>query len=811
MAASAESNTTAAQPASLVDKDTRAYFIHLRQILRGANFDDTNAIDRFGELDGFLEMNDPEQREILLLNAFVEVRGKEGKLCLDPRCSVALEDLMRATLIASGSSPLSPLAKRIAEFFSRLAGKYLFLAMDPFGSRVLESALVCLHSILHTTIAMQKKGEIDSAKPPIDIESLILDFCRELEEHWTKLLSDRNASFLIRVLFRLLAGCIVVKEPAKPSSMGSTSVNRLESRYDPNNNHNNNNNNNNNGNEKDKSEKDGDDLKAKETRKMPFSFKTALQHMVMMITGSLSDNNVAGLVFHVTAGPSLAVLMSVLQYSHKSPLGQLAKRILKIQSPKKKHKKKKSKKKKKKDNIEEEKMTKEYEDQVDLMLKDRIGSLVLEQMIKVVKPNLFVSIANRKCIKDNLVDLAQHHTANFIVQRIAERAADLNCDSVISMIIDALAPNLSLFADRPGVILQLVGLGLKNTELQTTLFESIQKSMKEEGTPLAKSLLMLHGKTSTWRRRAPRPSPFSVLGSLITKELLNYSSDIVKPLIDSFGDIQTDDLVSAATNPNASRAIEHFLQGNFFEAQMKLITNLKGHFSDLAKDKYGSHCIEKCFAITPLAKKEEIVSELAKSYQTLQREKYANFVLRNCKVQQYLQQKDIWKQEQIKMERKRKVFLELVEEDEKLKKKTESVRQERARHLQTATTTTTTTTTTKHDDRKQTKKRKKEAIAKEDVDDDDDDEENETKDAAMMEIERVFSAKQPEKKKTKTKRAEKKAKKNKDKEEEEDSGASNSLDFVFKAIADTKKADKSSSSSSSTTDVKKKKKKTKTK
>jgi len=107
---------------------------------------------------------------------------------------------------------------------------------------------------------------------------------------------------------------------------------------------------------------------------------------------------------------------------------------------------------------------------------------------------MFMKIANRSCVKDKLVQLAQHTTGNFIVQRIAERAAAQRCDQIISNIIDALAPNLSLFAgtfghllklffntdvdtktDRPGVILKLVELGLKNPELQPTLFESIEK------------------------------------------------------------------------------------------------------------------------------------------------------------------------------------------------------------------------------------------------------------------------------------------------------------------------------------------------
>ena len=71
---------------------------------------------------------------------------------------------------------------------------------------------------------------------------------------------------------------------------------------------------------------------------------------------------------------------------------------------------------------------------------------LLNCYIKVVKPKVFIAIANRKCVKDKLVDLAQHMTANFIVQRIAERAAAEQCDKIVSNIIEALAPNLSLFA-----------------------------------------------------------------------------------------------------------------------------------------------------------------------------------------------------------------------------------------------------------------------------------------------------------------------------------------------------------------------------
>jgi len=53
--------------------------------------------------------------------------------------------------------------------------------------------------------------------------------------------------------------------------------------------------------------------------------------MVSMILGSISEDDIAGLAFHATAGPSLVVLLSVLPHSNKKSLEHLAKKLLKIQ------------------------------------------------------------------------------------------------------------------------------------------------------------------------------------------------------------------------------------------------------------------------------------------------------------------------------------------------------------------------------------------------------------------------------------------------------------------------------------------------
>jgi hypothetical protein len=127
-----------------------------------------------------LPLSDEDQRQSLLFNAWTEVQGKEYKLATDPRCSLVLQDLLRATLIASGSSITSPFSKRIGDFFSRCMGQYVNLAVDSLGSRVLETTLTCLHSLFLASVRGKgtQEGEEEESVLPIDVESLILDFCR---------------------------------------------------------------------------------------------------------------------------------------------------------------------------------------------------------------------------------------------------------------------------------------------------------------------------------------------------------------------------------------------------------------------------------------------------------------------------------------------------------------------------------------------------------------------------------------------------------------------------------------------------------
>ena len=83
-------------------------------------------------------------------------------------------------------------------------------------------------------------------------------------------------------------------------------------------------------------------------------------------------------------------------------------------------------------------------------------------------------------------------------------------------------------------------------------------------------------------------------------------------------------------------------------------------FWQLAQDKYGSHCVDKCYQLSEMSKKEMITKELLKHERELNTSFYGKHVLKNCRVEQYKKKRDVWRSKEQQNEKTRERFSDIL-------------------------------------------------------------------------------------------------------------------------------------------------------
>jgi nucleolar protein 9 len=125
--------------------------------------------------------------------------------------------------------------------------------------------------------------------------------------------------------------------------------------------------------------------------------------------------------------------------------------------------------------------------------------------------------------------------------------------------------------------------------------------------------------------------------------------------------LSPESLLKWARDPVCSRVLEQFFVSSVVtvKSKRKLLRGLTGHFGDLAKDKYASHLIDKCWRVSSLELKELIAGELASQERALSDNTYGRFALRNCKIDLFKRRKEEWKQIELGVEKKKDFFKDL--------------------------------------------------------------------------------------------------------------------------------------------------------
>jgi nucleolar protein 9 len=85
----------------------------------------------------------------------------------------------------------------------------------------------------------------------------------------------------------------------------------------------------------------------------------------------------------------------------------------------------------------------------------------------------------------------------------------------------------------------------------------------------------------------------------------------------------------------------------------------------MAKDKYASHIVDKCWMSADINLKEQMAQMLKDNQRQLSNFPHGRAILSNCRIDEYRRSKGQWKERQLGMERKKDLFADIVGEKRK--------------------------------------------------------------------------------------------------------------------------------------------------
>ncbi|KAF9970274.1 Nucleolar protein 9 [Actinomortierella ambigua] len=565
-----------------------------------------------------------EDQQLFLENVYTEVQGKELVLATDHSCSLILEKLLRVS---------NDFQLRV--FFDKLNGNFLKLFAHRFASHVCQTLVtLCADAVEREVRSNETKAPAQSEVSANDgvllsAEELILNMCRQTQDEFASLISDPFASHVLRVIIHVLAGRTVDDGSGKGNIRSKKSA-----KYNDANN-----------------SKVNAGTIQRSTRAVPPSFKEMLRSITEAMTTGLSATIVRSLAVHQVANPVLQLLLEIQAKDDPAGKDALVDKLLM-------------------DITQEEQPGQKNDDRdayVETLLRDQVGSHLLETIVRVASPALFQKFYTTY-FRGRLSKLSFHPIANYVIQQFFVNAKNA---IQLEMMIDEVLPSFEEFLKfgRPGVIRAVVEAAKNVGACHKQVIKGLCAAFHTSGPAERKDFInvVLHMETheqfkardSSQEERKPT---FHPQGAIILQLLLQYPEEHNKIVTDSyFG--QKEDLVYAWTlDSTGSHVIEAFLTSPTVNLKMKkkILKSFLGKYHVMALDKYGGHTVDKCWAVSDIDMKEKIATELLQHEQALSQSFYGKFILRNCKIDQFKRKKADWLEREKGNERKKEMFKDIL-------------------------------------------------------------------------------------------------------------------------------------------------------
>lgn len=303
------------------------------------------------------------------------------------------------------------------------------------------------------------------------------------------------------------------------------------------------------------------------------------------------------------------------------------------------------------------------------LIRDPVGSHLLE-VIAQYAPNPIYRKIYKTYVKGKLEKFSLHPISNFVVQNLityVRKAKQLDeMMKELSGSFGKLVKN-----GKYGVIRALVDASAKLETSQKEVVEAIAAGLNmPEGSDRKEfvNCCMRMWTIEQWNGATDNEKldlyKFHLQGSLIVQGIMKMEAEVNAIVTNSFLSQRPDTVYRWCFSPLGSRAFESIVASTHVNMKMKkkIIRDLSGHYVALAKDKFGSHILEKCWYNADIDSKEKIASEIVKHEHELSSHFIGKGILWTCKIDQYKRRHDDWVEREKGAERKREMFKDILGE-----------------------------------------------------------------------------------------------------------------------------------------------------
>ncbi|KAI8330392.1 armadillo-type protein [Choanephora cucurbitarum] len=565
-----------------------------------------------------------EDQRLFVENVYSEVDGNEFRLSTNYSCSLILEKLLK---VSDGF--------QLRVFMDKMSGKTVELFAHRFASHVYQTLLTLAADVVEReqTEGVTDKGA-EGEGELLSMEKLILGVCEEIKPHIGGLISQQFASHDIRILLFVLAG----KRIDETGDIKGKLRSKKSTQYKRENN--------------DTFTKAN--VRLSPIRKVPDSFKAMFRTLTTELAINMSETEVRTLSVHKVANPVLQLLIE-MQENDKE--GIKAKNILidrilwGIVT-----------------DIDSEEQNRDRDSWFETMIRDPVGSHLLEVISKHAPDAVYKKIF-KTYLTNKLEKFSLHPIANFVVQHMITHVRK---SKQLSQMIKELGGSFDKLIKngKYGVIRSLVDASVKLESSQKQIVESLASALHFNTDDKREFIncCMRMWTAEQWNQASEHEKldlyKIHLQGSLIVQGIMKMEPEANAIVTNSFLSQKPDTIHRWCFSPAGSRAFEAVVASPHVNAKMKkkIMRDLSGKYAALAKDKFGSHILEKCWLSADIESKEKIAAELVKHEHELASHYLGKNALWTCKIDQYKRRHDDWVEREKGAERKREMFKDILGE-----------------------------------------------------------------------------------------------------------------------------------------------------
>lgn len=408
--------------------------------------------------------------------------------------------------------------------------------------------------------------------------------------------------------------------------------------------------------------------------------REALPAMFTDTLGSITDNLAAemrtlgSLLLHITAGPVVQTLIDALHASDSARCFSLCQKIAPPGEGE--------------GAAQQCSLFKE-------MMMGRIGSHMVEKVVSVASEQLFLSIYTHY-FRGQLKRLAAHPVANFVVSKLFEACPN---PELASLMIDELIDEVeNCFVDNhSAVVVRMAGAcaahSIRQKEVMKAVMDAFHITTPAHHANSARLIMSMTtaDKESTAAEviaaasggaaggaaaaeadgggggggNKDAPMQFHPHGGKLLESLSGFQAILFKPIMNSIIAIDGTRLKEMACNNIGSRVLEAISRADVgLKRKASLLKKLKGQYAAMALDKFGSHVVDRFWAIAELKNKTWIAEELLKDESAIKATFHGKHVLKNCRIDFFKRKQSDWAGKITSNEKKREMFDEFFDEDD---------------------------------------------------------------------------------------------------------------------------------------------------